>query len=128
MLKFRFILRIFRILAEFVIVSLLMYSFWILGVHIGNLGAEKYQQYYFTVQGNLGQILFALIELLAGIWFFIALLRQLLPGGIKELGSGEPILAAKVKYFPGIFALGVIAGLIGNAVAIFIQEASLYLK
>ena len=47
---------------------------------------------------------------------------------MKNLVSGEPTLAAKVKYFPGIFALGVIAGLIGNAVTIFIQEAALYLK
>lgn len=132
MLKFRFILRIFRILAESVIVALLMYSLWILGVYIGNLGAGKYQQYYFTVPGNLGQILFAVIELSAGIWFFIVLFRQLLPGGIKDLLSGvlsgELTLAAKVKYFPGIFALGVTTGIAGNGAMFFIQEAILYLK
>jgi hypothetical protein len=99
-----------------------------LGSLIGFLGAEKYQQYYFTVPGNLGQILFAVIELSAGIWFFIALRRQLLPGGTKELSSGEPTFAAKVKYFPGLFALGVIAGLVANAIVIFIQQAASYLK
>ncbi|MBI5934476.1 MAG: hypothetical protein HY867_12275 [Chloroflexi bacterium] len=132
MLKFRFLLRIFRILAEGIILALLMYSLWILGVYIGNLGAGKYQQYYFTVPGNLGQILFAVIELLVGIWFFITLFRQLLPGGIKDLLSGvlsgELTLAAKVKYFPGIFALGVIAGVIGNAIVIFIKQAISYLR
>ncbi|MFZ5878663.1 MAG: hypothetical protein ACOY0R_04785 [Chloroflexota bacterium] len=128
MLKFRFLLRIFRIIAELVILALLMLSLWILGSKIGLLGAEKYQHYYFAVPGNLGQILFAVIEFSAGIWSFIVLFRQLLPGGTKELLSGEPTFAAKVKYFPGIFALGVIAGLIGNAIVIFIQQAASYLK
>jgi hypothetical protein len=125
---FKLLLKVLRILVEAIILALLMYSIWILGGYIGNLGAGKYQQYYFNVPGNLGQILFAVIELSAGIWFFIALFRQLLPGGMKELGSGEPTLAAKVKYLPGIFALGVIAGLIGNAIVIFIQQAASYLK
>jgi hypothetical protein len=128
MLKSRFLLRNYRILAEFFISGLLMLSLLTLSSFIGDAGADKAHQYFFNVPGNLGQILFAVIELSAGIWFFIALRRQILPGGIKELGSGEPTLAAKVKYFPGIFALGVMAGLIGNAVMIFIREAISYLK
>ena len=91
------ILKAFRILAEGIILGLLIWSLWVLGSFIGNLGAAKYKQNYFTVPGSLGQILFAVIELSAGIWFFIALLRQLLPGGIKELLSGELTLAAKMK-------------------------------
>jgi hypothetical protein len=121
-------LKVWRLIAEFLSAAFILMSFWILGIHIGNLGAGKYQQYYFPIPGSLGQILFAVIELSLGIWFFIALKLKVLPGGIKELQSGEPTLAAKVKYIPGIFSLGVIAGLVGNAVTIFIQEASLYLK
>lgn len=131
-LAFKLLFKVFRILAEGIVLALLMISLWMLGNLIGNLGAEKYQQYYFNVPGNLGQILFAVIELSAGIWFFIALFRQLLPGGIKELLSGvlsgELTLAAKAKYFPGIFALGVMAGLVVNAVTFFILEAISYLK
>jgi hypothetical protein len=124
----KLILKTFRILAEFFIWALLLMSLWLLGVSIGDLGARRYIQIHITAPGSLWQILFAVIELSAGIWFFIALLRQLLPRGIKELLSGELTLAAKVKYFPGIFALGVIAGLIGNAVTIFIQQVASYLK
>ncbi|MBI5295696.1 MAG: hypothetical protein HY869_09485 [Chloroflexi bacterium] len=125
---FKLLLKALRILAEFFILVLILMSLWLLGVSIGNLGARRYIQIYITAPGSLWQILFAVIELSAGIWFFIAMFRQQLPGGIRELGSGEPTLAAKAKYFPGIFALGVFAGLIGNAVTILIQEAALYLK
>jgi hypothetical protein len=124
----KLILKALRILAEYFILALILMSLWLLGVSIGSLGARRYIQIYITAPGCLWQILFAVIELSAGIWFFIALLRQLLPGGIKELLLIEPTFAAKVKYFPGIFALGVIAGLIGNAIVIFIQQAASYLK
>ena len=124
----KYILRIFRILAESTILVLSMVSLWMLSIYIEYLGVARYERIYVTALGSLWQILFAVIELSAGIWFFIALRRQLLPGGMKELTSGEPTFATKVKYFPGIFALGVTAGLVGNAIVIFIQEAISYLK
>jgi hypothetical protein len=47
--------------------------------------------------------------------------RQILPSGIKELVVGSTMtLANRLRYFPGIFALGVFAGLTGHAVIVFI--------
>jgi len=123
------ILEVLRILVELVSTTIIMMWFWILGNSIGNLGARRYMQVYIIAQGSLWQILFAVIELSLGIWFFIALLRQLIPGGVKELLSEQPpTFAARVKYIPAIFALGVNAGLIGYAITIFIQQAASYLK
>jgi hypothetical protein len=118
----------FRILTERIILGLLMISLWVLGIYIGGLGAAKYERIYVTALGSLWQILFVVIELSAGIWFFVALRRQLFPGGMKELMSEEMTFAAKVKYFPGIFALGVMIGIAGNGVVFFILEAISYLK
>lgn len=124
----KYILRIFRILAESTILVLSMMSLWMLSIYFEYLCVASFERIYVTALGSLWQILFAVIELSAGIWFFIALRRQLLPGGMKELTSGEPIFATKVKYFPGIFALGVTVGLIGNAIVIFIEQAASFLK
>ncbi len=121
-------LKVWRLIAEFLSAAFILMSFWTLGIYIGNLGARRYMQIYIITPGSLWQILFAVIELSLGIWFFIALKLKVLPGGIKELQSGEPTLAAKVKYIPGIFSLGVIAGLVGNAMTILIREAASYLK
>ena len=118
----------FRRLAESIILVLSMVSLWMLSIYIEYLCVASFERIYVTALGSLWQILFAVIELSAGVWFFIGLRRQLLPGGMRELTSGEPTFAAKVKYFPGIFALGVTAGLIGNAIVIFIEQAILYLK
>jgi hypothetical protein len=68
------------------------------------------------------QVLCAAIEFLVSITFFIMLGRQILPSGIKELvvGTvGTMTLANKLQYFPGVFALGVFAGLTGHAVIVF---------
>jgi len=124
----KYILKASRILAESIILALLMVSLWMLSIYIGGLGAAKYERIHVTALGSVWQILFAVIELSAGIWFFIALRRQLLPGGMKELTSGEPTFATKVKYFPGIFALGVMTGIAGNGALFFFHEAISYLK
>ena len=111
---------------EIILVIMLACLFWMLGLKIGLYGMIKINNDYVTAPGSLWQILFAVIELSIAIRFFISIKRQMFSGGIKELIIGhleQPILAAKVSFFSGVFSLGVCAGLVTNAVIIFIQQA-----
>jgi hypothetical protein len=119
-------LKLIKASVEIILVTLLACLFWMLGLNIGLYGMIRINNVYVTAQGSLWQILFAVIELSIGIWFFISIKRKTIPGRVNELvigQLGQPILAAKVSYFPGVFSLGVCAGLVANAVIVFIQQA-----
>lgn len=111
-----------RMMVEVVIVIMLMILLWELGIQVGFAGGQSLNFAILPEPKALLQVLCAAIEFLVSITFFIMLSRQILPSGIKELVVGTMTtmtLANKLQYFPGIFALGVFAGLFGHAVVVF---------
>jgi hypothetical protein len=103
---------------EIVINVIAMSLLWYLGMRVGLEGGKGLKLYILPQTTTLLQILYALSEFLVSLMLFIMLYRQTFPGGMKELSSGPTILASKSRYFPGIFALGVFAGLIAHAIVI----------
>jgi hypothetical protein len=117
----------FRNIIEIVIVIMVMALLWNLGLRVGFPGGQGLKLAILPEPTTLLQILYAVIEFLIGIKFFIILSRQILPGGMKELVLGQMTFANKSRYFPGIFALGVFAGLTGHA-GVVIMALLLYGK
>lgn len=89
----------------------LLLLLWALGILVGSFGGGYLSHTIFTDTDSIWLILFRVIQIPVSIWFFIALGRQILPGGIKEFSSGENFLTNRARYFPGVFSLGVFAGL-----------------
>ena len=99
-----------------------MFFFLMFGFNVGLRGAMEID--YIIVPGpvSLLRTLYGVVELFTGIAFFIMLGRQTIPGGMKELLLMGVPLTKKIRYFPAILALGLIAGLTLGAVSIFMQQ------
>jgi len=95
-----------------------MLLLWFLGMRVGLEGGKGLKLVILPNTTTLLQILYALSEFLVSLILFIMLYRQTFPGGMKELSSGPTILASKSRHFPGVFALGVFAGLNAHAIGI----------
>ena len=113
-----------RKMVEAAIVIMLMFLLWKLGIQVGFAGGQSLNFAILPEPKALLQVLCAAIEFLVSITFFIILGRQILPSGIKELVVGPMTLANKLQYFPGVFALGVFAGLTLHAVVVFMTLLS----
>ena len=108
----------FWIAVEGVIAMEAMFFLWLFGVNVGLRGAMEIS--YIIVPGpvSLLRTLYGMVEFFTGIAFFIMLGRQAIPGGMKELLLMEVPLTKKIRYFPAILALGLIAGLTLDAISI----------
>jgi hypothetical protein len=113
-----------RFYLEQSLANILYGLFWALG---GLMGVWGYTGFFPTLLDNplsLSSILVGVIELPASIYLFMLMRRQAFPSGIiKALASAqEETFAKRTRDFPVLFALGVLAGLAGNALVIFISD------
>jgi hypothetical protein len=111
-----------RFYLEELLANILYGLFWALG---GQLGVEGYTHLFPTIFDSplsVSSILVGVIELPASIYLFMLMFRQAFPSGIiKALVSAqEETFAKRTRDFPVFFALGVLAGLAGDALGIII--------
>jgi len=92
---------------------------WVLGLGVGLNGGESLTRMISIGPTDLWIILFSAAELPVWIWLYFTMRRQMIPDGMNALFTGEITLRLKARYFPAIFSLGVLAGLVGEA-AVFI--------
>jgi hypothetical protein len=119
-------LKLLKAIVEITLMVMLGFLFLMLGIRVGNYGMLEIESRYITSPVSFWQILFAVIELSMAIWFSISIKQHMFPKGIKEIFLGElgqSILAANMRLVPGVFFLGVCAGLVANVLIIVIQQA-----
>jgi hypothetical protein len=118
----KIMLTLFRTLGEGIFVIILLILLWVIGFHVGLHGVLDTHDLtlYELSKWSTLLLLYGVIELVVSVALFIALKRQMFPSGKVELISLQMTLANKAHYFPGIFTLGVFAGLACHAVVTFV--------
>ncbi len=107
----------------------LILSCWVLGVVIGVLGGDTFYQIIIAILSLkfakvivLMRILYAVVESLGSIAFFIILRKRLILGSIRLLVTKQITLKDNAHYLPSVFSLGVLVGLAGHPLLILLES------